>query len=97
MDSFELIASDNADLLNIAAIYANIKALRMSLKEHIKLRDVYKNRADVAQRNEDTENYSTFFQSYLDEDNNCRLILKQLHQFGINDKECEGLYKATKR
>lgn len=97
MDSFELLASDNPDLLLIALLRASIKILRLNAKEHLKRRDANKNRADVAQRNGEADSYDYFFNEYLIEDHYYRTILDELHQFGLTDKGCEELQKATKR
>ena len=94
MDSFDLIASDNPDLLLIASIVSTIKALRLNAKNHLLQRDAYKNRLDVSQRNGDTEKYSYYLDAYLDEDYKYRLIVDQLHEFGITDESCKGLRKT---
>ena len=97
MDSFELLASDNPDLVLIASIDASIRVLIFNAKDHCEQRDTYKSRMDVAQRQRDNDMYDYYLQGYLEEDRKYQMIINELREHGINIKECEGLAKATKR
>ena len=97
MDSFDLLASDNPDLVLIASVVALIKALRLSAKEHLNQRNINKSRADISQRKGDDDSYKYYLDVYFEEDNKYQLISETLQQFGIIDEEYGELQKATKR
>ena len=97
MDSFDLLASDDPDLLLIAVMVASMKSLRLSARNHRIQRDANKNRADISQRNGDNDSYHYYLNEYLEEDNKYNFIFETLQQFGIKDEEHKDLHKTAKR
>lgn len=96
-DTFELITSDNPDMLLIAAITADIRALRLSATEHLNQCQAAQNRARMALNDGDSESYRFWVRESLKEDSCFRLVVDTLQQYNIVDKECEYISKATKR